>query len=202
MVPGWDPGWDKRISLGKKCFRAGVLIAGAAPTAFSQMCLARALTEAVQRMSHPQGLVHQRWGLLAGLAWCRWPRAAKVWGEPAGQEGTSPSGVSSPMSLSTCHIQLWHIQGVGTTQVQIQHPPCPATANLPEHLPSLGTARAPNPREHVVWLIMIWRVRVPGCFYNPSWAPGPAATRVWLPWKRRQLTKPSGKARPRCTPLP
>lgn len=40
---GWrrDPGWDKRLSLGKKRFRAGVLIAGAAPTAFSQMCLAR-----------------------------------------------------------------------------------------------------------------------------------------------------------------
>lgn len=112
-----------------------------------------------------------------------------------GQAGGSPSRFSGPVSLSTCHIQVRDARGVGTTQVRIQPPPrCPTVA---EHLPMLGTTRAPNPPEPVLYLIMTWQGWVPGCFYNPPWAP---TARVWLPWKCRQLTKSSHKARPRCTP--
>lgn len=114
----------------------------------------------------------------------------------------APQG-ALPRALSTCHMQLCDTRGVGTPQVQIQLPP---DAQLWPTWPSISPCLAPHGHQiHencVLWLILIWPVWVPGYFYNPSWAPGPAATRVWLPWKRRQLTKSSLKARPRCTPVP
>lgn len=68
--------------------------------------------------------------------------------------GTSPSGVSGPVSLSTCHMQVQDTQGMGTTQVRICGQPGRAsphawhhtgtksmrTCSLPDNeLESLGT---------------------------------------------------------------
>lgn len=104
----------ERISLGKERFRAGVLTAGAAPTAFSQMCLLRVLGIAEDAEDVSPTLVHWGWGWLAGLAQCPWPRAAKVRVRPAGTGGCQPLRGLCPRVLSTCHLQLWDTQGVGT----------------------------------------------------------------------------------------
>lgn len=53
----------------------------------------------------------------------------------------TPSGGSAPMSLSTCHIQLWDTRGVGTTQVQTQ---LPLDVQLWLTWPSISPCLAPH----------------------------------------------------------
>lgn len=84
----WEQSWDRGISLRGKYFRTGVLSARAAPTAFSQMCLAGVPGA---RWGHAKGVSPT--GVCAplckgssstGLAQCRRPRAATVWAALAG----------------------------------------------------------------------------------------------------------------------
>lgn len=72
-----------------------------------------------------------------GACWQRWHSA----GGHKGQVGTNPLGGSAPMSLSTCHIQLWDTQGVGVTQVWIQLPPA---VQLWPTWPSISPCLAPH----------------------------------------------------------
>lgn len=130
-----------------------------------------------------------------GLFWQGWHGAGGAEVEPAGTGGWQPLKVLWPRVPKHLPHPGEGCSGCGHHSGADPTPPrCPTVA---EHLPMLGTTRAPNPPEPVLYLIMTWQGWVPGCFYNPPWAP---TARVWLPWKCRQLTKSSHKARPRCTP--